>query len=80
MRIESKAGTERKWQAEQGTVQIEWRQPIAPGDDLSDARDRSEQRLQRPRRFEDDFCAALRDEGGVADELNGIAISLLGVE
>ena len=60
-------------------MQIEGRQRVALGDDF-DAFELRQQRLQRRLNLADDTRAARRQQRRIADELDGVAKTLLGVK
>jgi hypothetical protein len=76
----TQVGAEDQRQAQQRRVDVERRQGVALGRQAVDARAGPQQPEQRPLAGDDDGQAALLDEGGVADELQGVAQALLGVQ
>ena len=73
-------GPEDGWQAQQRGVEIEGGQAGPPCGNPADARGAGEKGGQGLGAAEEDFTAALRHQRGVTDELNDVAVALLGMQ
>ncbi len=67
-------------QAQERSLDVEGRQFLSSSHQPIDARTTCQERQERPWAFNDHGPASLFDQGNVADELDGIAQSLLGME
>jgi hypothetical protein len=72
-------GAERERQRHQRTLHVECGQPLAARDDV-DAGHAGDERDQRPAHLEHELAAARRDQRDVAQELDGVAEALLGMQ
>ena len=73
-------GSEQAWDAEQGSVAIEFREWLPRGDQVIDPRGAGQQPQQCRLAFQDDRAAAAGDHRRVADELDCVTEALVGVQ